>query len=111
MLSELHSFDFTVSWQEPKKPLTVTVGMIDQPELQAQNPLEINLTKDGNIAVSSSLGYGKSTFLQILAMDLTNQHRPAHMHIYLLDFGTNGLLPLKGMPHTAETLLLDETEK
>ena len=44
-------------------------------------------------------------------MDLTRQHHPGHLHIYLLDFGTNGLLPLKGIPHVADTLLLDETEK
>src|SRR5699024_6836951 len=68
-------------------------------------------TKDGHIAVFSSPGYGKSTFLQTLALYLTKQHSPAHTHIYLLDFGTSGLLPSTGMPHTAEALLLVETKK
>lgn len=108
---EIHPLDFTESWKEPKKPLTATIGMLDQPELQAQEPLTLNLTKDGHIGVFSSPGYGKSTFLQTLVMDLTRQHNPEHLHIYLLDFGTNGLLPLKGLPHVADTIVLDEVEK
>src|SRR5699024_12356052 len=47
MLSVLHSIDFTVSWQETQKALTVTVGLLDQPALQARDPLQLNSTKDG----------------------------------------------------------------
>src|SRR5699024_2482982 len=108
---ELEPIDFTEAWEEPKQPLTVTIGMLDQPELQAQGPLTLDLTKDGHIGVFASPGYGKSTFLQTLVMNLVQQHNPEHLHVYLLDFGTNGLLPLKGLPHVAETLLLDEVEK
>src|SRR5699024_3407761 len=108
---ELEPIDFTEAWEEPKQPLTVTIGMLDQPELQAQGPLTLDLTKDGHIGVFASPGYGKSTFLQTLVMNLAQQHNPEHLHVYLLDFGTNGLLPLKGLPHVAETLLLDEVEK
>ena len=31
--------------------------------------------------------------------------------MYLLDFGTNGLAPLSQLPHVADSLLLDQTEK
>ncbi|QKY69802.1 type VII secretion protein EssC [Lentibacillus sp. CBA3610] len=108
---DLHPVEFKTAWAEPKKPLEATIGMLDQPELQAQEPFTLNLTKDGHIAVFSSPGYGKSTFLQSLVIDFIYQHNPEHLHIYLLDFGTNGLLPLKNLPHVADTLLLDETEK
>ncbi len=108
---DLHPVEFEAAWQEPKKPLHTTIGLLDQPELQAQKPLTLDLTKDGHIAVFSSPGYGKSTFLQTLVMDLVKQHNPVHLHAYLLDFGTNGLLPLKNLPHVADTILLDEVEK
>ncbi|MGY0691178.1 type VII secretion protein EssC [Virgibacillus sp. FSP13] len=108
---DLHPVAFEEAWQEPKKPLHATIGLLDQPELQAQKPLTLDLTKDGHIAVFSSPGYGKSTFLQTLVMDLLKQHNPEHLHAYLLDFGTNGLLPLKNLPHVADTILLDEVEK
>jgi len=108
---DLHPVDFKGAWLEPKKPLHATIGLLDQPELQAQVPLELNLTKDGHVAVFASPGYGKSTFLQTMVMDLARQHNPEHLHMYLLDFGTNGLLPLKNLPHVADTMMLDETEK
>lgn len=108
---DLHPVDFEEAWQEPKKPLKTTIGLLDQPELQAQEPLTLELAKDGHIAVFSSPGYGKSTFLQTLVMDLARQHNPEHLNVYLLDFGTNGLLPLKNLPHVADTILLDEVEK
>ncbi|MFV5772541.1 FtsK/SpoIIIE domain-containing protein, partial [Pediococcus acidilactici] len=38
-------------------------------------------------------------------------NNPGNLHIYLLDFGTNGLLPLKELPHVADTIMIDETEK
>lgn len=110
-LKDIHDISFKEAWQEPKGPLEITIGLLDQPELQEQNPLTLNLTEDGHIVTFSSPQYGKSTFLQSVVMDLTRQHHPGHLHIYLLDFGTNGLLPLKGIPHVADTLLLDETEK
>ncbi|WP_449354459.1 type VII secretion protein EssC [Virgibacillus natechei] len=108
---DLHPVNFKEAWLEPKKPLRAMIGLLDQPELQAQEPVTLDLTKDGHIAIFSSPGYGKSTFLQTLIMDLARQHNPEHLHVYLLDFGTNGLLPLKNIPHVADTLLMDEVEK
>ncbi|WP_172372769.1 type VII secretion protein EssC [Sporosarcina jiandibaonis] len=108
---DLHPVDFKKAWKEPKKALKATIGLLDQPELQAQNPLMLDLTKDGHMAVFSSPGYGKSTFLQTVVMDLAKQHNPAQLHVYLLDFGTNGLLPLKNLPHIADTIMIDEMVK
>ncbi|BAC13272.1 hypothetical conserved protein [Oceanobacillus iheyensis HTE831] len=108
---ELHAVAFEEAWKEPKKPLQPMIGLLDQPELQKQSPLTLNLSKDGHLAVFSSPGYGKSTFLQTVVMDLARQHNPEHFHVYLLDFGTNGLLPLKNLPHVADTFLIDEEEK
>ena len=44
-------------------------------------------------------------------MDVARQHSPEHLHVYLVDLGTNGLLPLKGLPHVADTITIDESEK
>lgn len=109
--SEINQVNFRSTWQETKQPLEVTIGMLDQPELQKQGPLTLDLSKDGHLAIFASPGYGKSTFLQTILMQLVHSHSPEHLHIYLLDFGTNGLLPLMHLPHVADTLLIDETEK
>ncbi|MBF2437239.1 type VII secretion protein EssC [Listeria seeligeri] len=108
---DLHPVNFEEAWKEPKKPLQATIGLLDQPELQAQVPLTLDLTKDGHVAVFSSPGYGKSTFLQTVTMDLARKHNPNHLQIYLLDFGTNGILPLAKLPHTVDFLDIDNEEK
>ena len=54
---------------------------------------------------------GKTTFLQTVAMDLARKQSPENLTMYLLDFGTNGLAPLTQLPHVADSLLLDQTEK
>ena len=89
----------------------MTFGYLDIPEMQAQKPLTLNLSKDGHIAVFSSPGYGKSTFLQTVAMDMARRHSPERVHIYLIDLGTNGLLPLRELPHAADTIMVDEEIK
>jgi S-DNA-T family DNA segregation ATPase FtsK/SpoIIIE len=85
--------------------------VVDIPSMQAQETLKINLTQEGHMAVFSSPGYGKSTLMQTVALDLARVHNPARVHFYLLDFGTNGLLPLKNLPHVADTMSIDEEEK
>ena len=108
---DLHPIEFKEAWKEPKKALKATIGLLDQPELQAQSPLTLDLTKDGHVAVYSSPGYGKSTFIQSLIMDLARQHNPENLNVYLVDLGTNGLLPLKNLPHVADLIRIEETAK
>ncbi|WP_018664842.1 type VII secretion protein EssC [Heyndrickxia acidiproducens] len=110
-LPELHPVDFRNAWQQEKQEITATIGFLDLPEKQAQKPLKIDLTKDGHLAVYASPGYGKSVFLQTLAMDIARQHSPENVHMYLIDLGTNGLLPLKNLPHVADTMMADEEVK
>ncbi|KPU52452.1 type VII secretion protein EssC [Bacillus wiedmannii] len=110
-LQDLHAIQFKEAWTKEKKPLKATVGLLDQPELQSQTPLTLDISKDGHVAVFSSPGYGKSTFLQSVIMDVARQHSPEHLHVYLLDFGTNGLMPLKSLPHVADIITLDQVEK
>ncbi|MDA2272757.1 type VII secretion protein EssC [Bacillus thuringiensis] len=110
-LQDLHAIQFKEAWTKEKKPLQATVGLLDQPELQSQTPLTLDISKDGHVAVFSSPGYGKSTFLQSVIMDVARQHSPEHLHVYLVDFGTNGLMPLKSLPHVADIITLDQVEK
>ncbi|WP_226907235.1 FtsK/SpoIIIE domain-containing protein [Listeria welshimeri] len=110
-LESISTVDFEASWQKDEKSLELTLGVLDQPQLQAQNVLHWNLEKNGHMAVFSSPGFGKSTFMQTAIFDLARKNTPEFFHAYLLDFGTNGLLSLKGLPHVADTFSIDETEK
>lgn len=110
-ISNLHPADFKEGWSDPKSPLTPVVGMIDLPDVQEQQILQLDLTKDGHVLLYASPGYGKSTFLQTVLMDLARSQNPEQAEMYLLDFGTNGLLPLKNLPHVADIFTADEHEK
>lgn len=100
--------DFTNKWLAPEQNLHITLGLLDYPQKQAQLPLTLNLAHDGHFLVISAQGFGKSTTLQTLTIQLAIQCSPTHLHIYLLDFGTNGLLPLQHFPHVADVLQLDD---
>ncbi|MFK5676444.1 type VII secretion protein EssC [Ligilactobacillus sp. LYQ60] len=111
MVDELRELDRQTAWQRDKQPLTAVIGQVDIPSQQAQRPLTLNLSEDGNAAIFAAGGYGKSTLVQTLVMELTRSHTPEQLNFYLLDFGTNGLLPLKDLPHVADTITLGEDEK
>ncbi|MBC1487605.1 type VII secretion protein EssC [Listeria sp. FSL L7-1485] len=110
-LEDISSIDFEKNWLKEEKDLELVLGVLDQPQLQAQNTLKWNLEKNGHLAVYASPGFGKSTFMQTVIFDLARKNTPENLHTYLLDFGTNGLLSLKGLPHVADTFSIDEMEK
>lgn len=109
-LQELEPIQPQEAWGQ-KKPVSVLLGMADIPQAQKQEPVSVNLSKDGHILLYGSPGTGKTTFLQSAAMDLARKFSPKDVTLYLMDFGTNGLAPLGQLPQVADTLLLDQTEK
>lgn len=110
-IAELDKRDFHEEWNKPKEPLKAVIGQVDIPSEQAQRPVSIDLTEDGNLAVFASAGNGKSTFLQTLVMQLARTHTPEELNVYLMDFGTNGLQPLRDLPQVADIMTVDEEEK
>lgn len=110
-IDEIDNKNFQEEWNKPKEVLKAVIGQVDIPSEQAQRPVSVNLTEDGNLAVFASSGNGKSTFLQTLIMQLARTHTPEELNIYLMDFGTNGLQPLRNLPHVADIMTVDEEEK
>lgn len=91
--------------------LVAQIGMLDLPHEQLQKPFTLDFMKDGHVAIFASPGFGKSTMLQTIAMEIADHYTPEEVHFYLLDFGTNGLLPLSKLPHAADMIRLDEEQK
>ncbi|GAB2023393.1 hypothetical protein RyT2_24690 [Pseudolactococcus yaeyamensis] len=87
------------------------LGLLDIPSDQTQENYDFDLTKQGNTVIFASSGYGKSTVLQTLALNLAKANTPEQVQMNLLDFGNNGLLPLKDLPHVADIVTLEEEEK
>ncbi|NYF23592.1 type VII secretion protein EssC [Sporosarcina sp. JAI121] len=87
------------------------IGMIDEPEKQSQTPIGYDWTKDGNLGVFGSSGYGKSYTLLTVLLGIADNLTPNEAHIYILDYGNGSLLPLRQLPHTADYFTLDEELK
>ncbi len=102
----------TPSVKETKeRKMDIPLGVVDIPSKQTQEIYNYDLVKASHTAIFASPGYGKSTILQTITMNLSRQNMPDQIHFHLLDFGNNGLLPLKNLPHTADIVTLEEDEK
>ncbi|GAB2026235.1 type VII secretion protein EssC [Lactovum odontotermitis] len=91
--------------------LKIALGRLDIPSRQAQKDYIYDIEEASHTAIFSSPGGGKSTTLQTIVMSLSQQNTPAQVQFNLLDFGTNGLLPLKDLPNAADIVSLEEKEK
>lgn len=90
---------------------SVQIGVVDIPEEQRQDVYVHDFFRDGNMAVYASSGYGKSTVLTTVALTLASSNSPELLNFYLMDYGNSALVPLRKLPHTADYLTLDDSEK
>lgn len=97
--------------QELPLVLKAEIGLVDIPEEQSQTAYVIDLLKDGNVAFFAAAGYGKSVFLTSAILSLALLNSVEKLHFYICDFGNSALAALKGLPHTADYLTVDDAEK
>ncbi|EGO8222771.1 type VII secretion protein EssC [Enterococcus faecalis] len=110
LATEIVSPLFKTQWQEQRE-LSVPFGFMDIPAKQEQVNFNFDLHELNHTALYGSPGFGKSTALQTLVMNLARKNTPEQVQFNLFDFGTNGLLPLKKLPHVADLVRLEEEEK
>jgi S-DNA-T family DNA segregation ATPase FtsK/SpoIIIE len=89
----------------------VTIGLVDLPELQRQDPLVLDLKGAGHVAVFGAGNSGKTTFLTSTALALARSSPPEDLSIYCLDAASGGLAPLQALPHCGGVVMLDEEER
>jgi len=91
--------------------LTIPIGMIDIPEEQLQKEYVHNFAADGNLADFGASGFGKSNFMMNAGLTLASKNSPQLLNYFILDYGNSALSQLKNLPHTADYLTFDDTEK
>ena len=104
------TIDREVEW-EADRSLEIELGMLDIPDEQDQRPFMYDLEEMSHTAIYGSAGFGKSTVLQSIVMNLARSNSPSQVNFNLFDLGTNGLLSLKDLPHTADLVRLEDEEK
>lgn len=109
--TDLIETDFRKLWSDRPQEVELTIGLKDVPEEQYQGPLSFKLKQSSHIAVIGSPGYGRTTFLHNAIFDIARHYRPDQAHMYLFDFGTNGLMPVSDVPHVADYFTVDQEDK
>lgn len=102
----LDEIDSTVGeWMCP------TIGIVDDPENQAQYPLRVNMGEEGHVVLFGAPGTGKTTFLQTLIYSLVKNYSPEQVNIYIADFGGRTMGYFKELPHVGGIVFSDQDEK
>jgi len=91
--------------------LSVPIAFADIPEAQMQEEYMHHFAEDGNFAVFGASGFGKSTTVMNLALTLASKNSPMLLNYFILDYGNSALAQLKALPHTADYLTFDDTDK
>jgi DNA segregation ATPase FtsK/SpoIIIE, S-DNA-T family len=103
----------TISQQgdQSDRGLSAAIGLADEPATQTQYPFHLDLTAEGNVAIYGGPGIGKTTFLRTLAVQLCENFGPDRLHLYGLDFGSRGLLPLERLPQCGGVVTGDQLDR
>ncbi|MCL2559223.1 MAG: type VII secretion protein EssC [Turicibacter sp.] len=102
--------DVEKEWKKARE-LSIELAYMDVPDQQAQRAYMFDFEQNKHTIIYGSSGFGKSTTLQTIALLLARKNTPEQVQFNLFDFGTNGLLVLKDLPHTTDLVRLDEEEK
>ncbi len=90
---------------------TLGIGMIDIPEEQAQEEYVLDLIKNGHLLYMASSGYGKSVLLTNIVLGLAMKNSVRNLNFYIWDLGNSALIPLRALPHVADYMSIDDSEK
>lgn len=98
------------AWPEKSRrfQLSAVVGMIDDPENQAQVPAFLDFSGGGHHMVTGTVSTGKSTLLQTVIYSLAASYPPDLLNIYCLDFSAKMLSVFSELKHVGG--YMDETD-
>ncbi|WP_309123917.1 FtsK/SpoIIIE domain-containing protein [Arthrobacter sp.] len=110
-LAELaEAYDFS-KLPNPRTDESLLLGVVDDPEHQAQPTVFYQPDVDGNLAILGSGGSGKSTALRTLAIGSAVTVRGGPVQVYGIDCASNGLQMLGQLPHVGAVLDGDDSER
>ncbi len=89
---------------------SVPIGEYDEPRLQKQGLLEINLA-DGNVAVIGQTGSGVDNLISTILFSSIIEHSPYELAYYIIDFGAETLKKFSKFPHVGEVVFQEDVDK
>jgi S-DNA-T family DNA segregation ATPase FtsK/SpoIIIE len=92
----------------PHERLRVNFGLLDEPALQRQSPLSLDLGAGGSIAFIGGPRSGRTTALRSIAGIAAHQIAGRDLQLYVLDCAGGSLRGLTQLPSCATALTADE---
>ncbi len=89
----------------------VRAGLVDIPDRQAQETLEIEYPEAGNMAVCGTVVSGKSTFLQTFLTALVTGYSPDQVNMYGIDCSGRSMEEFGSAPHVGGLMYDNDPEK
>jgi S-DNA-T family DNA segregation ATPase FtsK/SpoIIIE len=87
------------------------LGLVDDPENQAQRVATVDLEASGGLLAFGTGGSGKTTLLRTVAASLASQGSPAEVQLYGLDFASRSLDAVADLPHCGGIVPGDDPER
>ncbi len=98
-------------WPVSSQRFQPVLGILDNPELQQQELLRIDLENNGHFALFGAPGSGKTTALQTLVTSLACEHTPAQVNLYLIDYAGRTFTIFENLPHVGAVITNGESER
>ncbi len=92
----------------PGRVPPLAYGLLDVPAEQTQRPLVFDLDRSTHLMVLGSPRVGRTTVLRTLAGAMAAGASADDVHLYALDPGGGGLLPLAALPHAGAVVSRDQ---
>lgn len=88
-------------WPELKDEWTLNtvIGLMDDPQNQAQIPIGVDFGQEGHLGVYGMVVSGKSTAIQTIVYGLITKYTPAHVNFYAIDFSSKTMSAFEKAPH------------
>ncbi len=99
------------NYKRDNNDVVAIIGEYDNPEEQMQGLFNINFTQTGSTAIIGIPGSGKENLLITLIYSLSIYYSPQDVNIYVLDFGTESLKILEGIPQIGDVITIQDKEK
>ncbi|WP_026553914.1 FtsK/SpoIIIE domain-containing protein [Arthrobacter sp. 35W] len=95
----------------PRTDERLLLGVMDDPEHQAQPTVSYEPDRDGNMAILGSSGSGKSAALRTIAIAGAVTPRGGPVQVYGIDAASNGLAMLEQLPHVGAIINAEDHER
>jgi DNA segregation ATPase FtsK/SpoIIIE, S-DNA-T family len=93
-------------------PHRLRIGLVDHPDDQAREPLELDLGEAGGWLAVGGARSGRTTLLRTVLREAVSRLRPAELHVHVLDHGGGALaVEAAGMAHTGTAVGADDAHR